>query len=661
MEFQVFGDICIIIGLSILILSIFHRFEFPPILGFFVTGMLIGPYGIRIIDGSHGLEIYSEIGIILLLFTIGVELSLKELWEIKKAVLLGGALQILFTTGLVLAICTQFGFQLPVSIFIGFLVSLSSTAIVLGALQEKGEIYSPHGRTTLAMLIFQDIIVVPMILVTPLLAGVSEDLAVSFPILFLKGLGIILLVLLSARYLVPRMLYQAARAHNRETFLLTVLFICLSTAVLTSAAGLSLALGAFLAGLVISESEYSHQALGNVIPFRDVFLSFFFISVGMLLDVKALLYEPQIFFLATGAVILLKIISGVLATFLLGYPLRTTLLTGFALSQVGEFSFVLSKFGLEYGLLDGRIYQVFLAVSVLSMGAAPFIINLSPKIADFLLEKTSNPKLLGGLNTTSLAAGEKTESQLNDHLIIAGFGFNGRTVSKVAKAAKIPYIVLEMNPDTVRNERKNGESISYGDGTSRTVLEHVGIKRARVLVIGISDPVATRKIVELAKRLNPNIHIIARTRFLQEMDPLHKLGAEEVIPEEYETSVEIFVRLLNRYLVPKNEIEAFVSEIRADGYEMLRELSADGSNFNIIDELPGVEVHILKAENGSALEGKTLANMNLRKEHGVTVLAIRRGPEIIHNPVGETLIQADDVCILLGEPHHLYNVKEFFE
>ena len=661
MEFQIFEEICIIIGLSILILSICHKFEFPPIIGFFITGMLIGPYGIGIIDGTQELEIYSEIGIIFLLFTIGVELSLKELWEIKKSVLLGGAFQILFSTIFVLFICTQLGFELSTSIFIGFLLSLSSTAIVLGILQEKAELYSPHGRTSLSMLIFQDIVVVPMILITPLLAGASEDLTGSLLSLLLKGGAIILLVFLSARYLVPQLLYQAAKSHSRETFLLTVLFICLATATLTAAAGLSLALGAFLAGLIISESEYSHQALGNIIPFRDIFLSFFFVSIGMLLDIRYLLSEPFNIFLIAGGVILLKTFSGTFATLLLGYPLRTTLLTGFALSQVGEFSFVLSKFGMQYGLLNTGIYQVFLAVSVISMGAAPFILNFSPKAVDFLLKKTSNPKLLGGLSSTSLPTGIEEENQLEAHLIILGFGFNGRTVARVAKAAKIPYIVLEMNPEVVSCEKKKGESIIYGDGTFLPVLEHAGVKRARVLVIGISDLVATRKIVELAKRLNPQLYIIARTRFLQEMDPLYKLGADEVIPEEYETSVEIFVRLLNRYMVPKNEIEAFVSEIRADGYEMLRELSANGSNFKLIDELPGMDIHVLKTKSGSPLEGRTLADMDLRKEHGVTVLAIRRGKEIIHNPEGNTLIRAEDVCVLFGEPHYLYNVREYFE
>ncbi len=661
------GNIVILLGVSILILCIFHKFEVPSVLGFLVTGMLLGPYGLGLVGGTQGVEVLAELGVIFLLFTIGVELSLKELWEIKKTVLAGGALQVLVTILLVFLLCTQLGFSRAASVFIGFLISLSSTAIVLKILQEKSEVYSPHGRTSLAILIFQDIIIVPMILVTPLLAGVSEELAGSFSTLLLKGVGIILLVIISARYLVPRLLYFVARTHSRELFLLSVIFICLSTALLTSSAGLSLALGAFLAGLVISESEYSQQTVAHITPFKDIFMSFFFVSIGMLLDVQYFLEKPHIFILIALTVIFLKALAGATATFLLGYPLRTTLLTGLALSQVGEFSFVLSKFGLEFNLLAESTYQTFLAVSILTMGITPFVINGSPRAADLLLRRVSSTKLVNGLYSNGLHSGSVKnevgeELQLNDHLIILGFGLNGRTVSRAAKAAGIPYIIIEINPETVRQEKAKGERIYYGDATYEAVLEHAEIGAARTLVIGISDPAATRKSVEMAKRLNPGIHIIARTRYLREMEPLHALGAEEVIPEEYETSIEVFVRLLEKYLIPGEDIEKFVDEVRADGYGMLRKLS-DGKtvNFNIRKDLPGIEIIVIRVKEGSEIAGKNLLDMELRKKHEVTVLSIRRDSDMIHTPDGCTLIQANDVCILLGKPRKLHDARRFFE
>ncbi|WP_440955126.1 cation:proton antiporter domain-containing protein [Methanosarcina sp. Mfa9] len=681
------GNIDIILGVSILLLSIFHKFAVPSVLGFLVTGMLLGPYGLGLIGETQGVEILAEFGVIFLLFIIGVELSIKELWEIKKTVLAGGSLQILLTILLVFLLCTQMGFSRASSVFIGFLISLSSTAIVLKILQEKSEVYSPHGRTSLAVLIFQDIIIVPMILVTPLLAGGSEGVTGSLLILLFKGVGIILLVILSARYIVPRLLYYVAWTRSRELFLLSVIFICLSTALLTSSAGLSLALGAFLAGLVISESEYSQQTTGYITPFKDVFMSFFFVSIGMLLDVQYFLENPHVFILMAFAVVFLKALSGAIATFLLGYPLRTTLLTGLALSQVGEFSFVLSKFGLEFNLLDQNTYQTFLAVSILTMGITPFVINGSPGVVDFFLRKVSDTKLVHGLYSGRLRSDKRhfgklhpdklhsdksypgsgkieagDELKLNDHLIIVGYGFNGRTVSKAAKTAGIPYIIIEINPEIVRREKARGERIYYGDATYEAVMEHAGIRDARILVIGISDPAATRKAVKMVKHLNPKIHIIARTRYLREMEPLHALGAEEVIPEEYETSVEVFVRLLKKYLIPGEDIEKFVREVRADGYGMLRKLSEGKTvNFNIRKDLPGLEITIIRVNEGSEIAGKTLADMELRKKHGVTVLSVRRDSDMIHNPEGCSLIQASDVCILLGKPRNLHDARRFFE
>jgi len=327
-------------------------------------------------------------------------------------------------------------------------------------------------------------------------------------------------------------------------FLVSVVFICLSAAIFTSSIGLSLALGAFLAGIIISGSQYSQQAMGNIIPLRDMFMSFFFVSVGMLLNIGYLRENLLVIVIAAIVLIILKSIAGVATTFLLGCPLRTTVLAGFALSQVGEFSFVLSRLGLEYSLLTDEISQTFLAVSIITMGVTPFVINASYKPADFIVKMASGTafgmKLVKGFYSESLDE-EKAEPEMKDHLIVVGFGFSGKTISTAAKAAGIPYVIVETNPDIVKEEKMKGERIYYGDATFGAVLEHAGIKNARVLITGISDAAATRKIVQTAKELNPNVCIIAKVRDLQEMKHLNALGADEIIPEEYETSVEIFV------------------------------------------------------------------------------------------------------------------------
>lgn len=661
------ANVDVLLGFAILILTVFYRFQVPPVLGFLVTGMLIGPYGLGILNGGQN-ELNADLGVIFLLFTIGVDLSLKELWKMKKALFLGGSLQILLTTFLTLIVCSSLGFSSATAAFLGFLISLSSTAIVLKVLQDRNEVYTQHGKTSLAILIFQDLAIVPLILITPLLAGDSLNFEGSFSTVFLKGSLVILVFILSAKFLIPYIFYHVGRTGNKELFLVSVVFICLSTALFTSSIGLSLALGAFLAGIVISGSQYSHQAMGNIVPLRDMFMSFFFVSIGMLLNIGYLLDHLPILILASLALIFVKSIAGVAITFLLGYPLRTTILTGFALSQVGEFSFVLSRLGVEYSLLTEETYQAFLAVSIITMGVTPFLINASYKPADFFVTKvsgtTNGMKLIHGLYSEPIKEEEQAEPEMKDHLIIVGFGFSGRTVSKAAKAAGVPYIIVEANPETVNQEKQKGENIHYGDATFEVVLEHAGIKSARVLIIGISDSTTTGKIVETAKKLNPNICIIAKVRDLQEMKRLNSLGADEIIPEEYETSVEIFVRVLEKYLVPREDIEKLVNDVRANGYRMLRKLSGNtcgDSEFSIKDGLQGVDIQVLKVENGSSFDGKALADLNFRKKHGVTVLSVSRGSDLIYTPEGNFILHAKDACILLGKPEDLCSIRRFFE
>jgi len=653
MEIPLLNDIVIIFGLSIAILFICHRLRVPAIVGFLLTGILAGPHGLGLVKAVHEVEILAEVGVVLLLFTIGIEFSLGRLLQIKKSVLMGGSIQVLLTILVTFVIARQLGQPIGESIFIGFLISLSSTAIVLKLIQERGEVDSPHGRTTLGILIFQDIIIVPMILVTPLLAGATGDLGESVLVLIAKGIGIIGLVFVSAKWIVPQVLYQIARTRIQELFLLSVVVICLAVAWITSSAGLSLALGAFLAGLIISESEYSHHALGNILPFRDVFTSFFFVSIGMLLDIGFLFRQPGTIVLIALGVLVIKSIIASFATVLLGFPLRTSILVGLALGQVGEFSFILSKTGVEHGLLAGNIYQMFLAVSVLSMAATPFIITLAPRIADIMLRLPLPKRLISGFYPVSEI---KVENKKH-HLIIIGFGVNGRNVARAARVSGIPYAIIEMNPETVRSEQAQGEPIYYGDSTQEAVLQHTNIKDARIVVAAINDPTATRRITEIIRRLNPEVHLIVRTRYLQEVKPLYELGADEVIPEEFETSVEIFTRVLAKYFIPRDEIERLVAEVRSDGYEMFRSLSKESSSFSDLKlHLPDVEISTLRVAERSPLVGKSLAEIELRKKYGVTVLAIRRDIQILSNPNVNMPFCANDMLFVLGPPDKVAEV-----
>jgi len=652
MEIPLLPEFVIIFGLSIAVLFICHKARIPPIVGFLITGALAGPTGFGLVQAVHQVEILAEVGVVLLLFTIGLELSLGELVRLKKPVFLGGAMQVGLTILAFFGASRLLGAGTGQAVFYGFLAALSSTAIVLRVLQQRAEMESPHGRISLSVLIFQDLVIVPMMLLTPILAGREAEMGSSVVWAALESVGLVALVFFVSRKLAPMILFQVARTRSRELFLIATLGFCLSIALLTSSLGLSLSLGAFMAGLVISDSEFSLSALEGILPFRDVFTSLFFISVGMLLDVQYFFSHLP---LVLGAGVLVLAVKAILAggaTLALGYPLRVALIVGLSLSQVGEFSFVLAKTGVSAGLLDGDAYQLFLAASILTMASAPFMVALAPRAACMLIR-------LPGLS--ALAACRRFRDQtpenghageheaLSDHLVIVGFGVGGRHLARTAKAAGIAYGVLEMNPDTVRGASAGGEPIVYGDASQEAVLEHAGVARARVLAVLIPDPMAVRRITELARRLNPALRIIVRTRFVTEIDPLTELGANDVIAEEFETSIEIFSRALNWYLVPDEDIEKFVREIRGEGYGMLRRLETKNEPMKALaGAFAGMGVTGVKVYEGSPLAGRTLEEAALRRKKGLTVVAVSREGEVIANPDGAMRLKAGDVAFVFG-------------
>lgn len=657
MEMHLLQDIVLIFGLSIFVLIVCHRLRIPTIVGFLFTGVLCGPHGLGLIQAVREVELLAEIGVVSLLFTIGVEFSLEHLKLIKRLVLIGGPLQVILTIFISFIIIVKTGITTGEGIFLGFLVSLSSTAIVLKLLQEKTEIESPHGRTALGILIFQDIIIVPMMILAPMLAGLTGDITNSLIILILKGTVAVVFVILGAKWIVPKILYQITKTRNRELFILSIVAICLAVAWMTSSLGLSLALGAFLAGLVVSESEYSHQALSNILPFRDIFTSFFFVSIGMLFDFHYLLDETLLVFISTVGVIVLKTVVVMFITLLLGYPLRTALLAGLALSQIGEFSFILSRTGLEYNLINEHMYQLFLAVSIMTMALTPFIIAGSHRIAHLFL-KVPMP---GIIKSGRFAVKEKEPTQKKNHLIVIGYGVSGRNLTRVARAGQIPYVIIEMNPETVEHEKEKGEPIFYGDAIQERVLHMANLQDARIVVVAVSDPVATRRIVESIRRFNPNVYIIVRTRFLREVGALYELGASEVIPDEFETSIELFTRVLHNYLVPKDEIERFAEEIRLENYDMFRPRGSRPFVFSDLElHLADLEITSFRICESFPFIGKPVGEINLRKAYGVTLLVVKRGEKMIPNPPPDVTLQIDDILIVMGTSEKVSDISCLF-
>lgn len=645
MELGILKEILIIFGVAIPVVFLCNLIRLPSIVGLLFTGVLAGPNGFGLVQSKHDVEILAEVGVIFLLFTIGVELSLRELWKMKSQVFIGGFLQVFLTILLFAFVMNHWGYDFNTSIFVSFLVAMSSTAIVLKSLQQRAEVDTPQGKNILSTLIFQDIVIIPLMLAVPFLAGKSENLASALVPLLLKGVAIIALTLILAIWVVPMVLYQIARTRSRELFLLSIVTIAFSVALFTGQVGLSLELGAFLAGLIISESKYSYQALAGVLPFTDIFLPFFFISIGMLLDLGFMLHHLPLTLIALLTLLVGKFLMAALSVILLGLPLRVAFLCGISLAQIGEFSFILATLGLKEGIQLGELYQLFLAVSFLSMALTPFLIAGGPKISSLLAFPF--PEIFQRGLRPLVFSEKKSKS---DHLVIVGFGLNGRNLAHAARAAEIPYNILEMNPVTVKEQLAQGEPIYYGDGSYQAVLGHVEIERARVMVVAISDALATRKIVSLARKLNQSLYIIARTRFVKEMEELYQRGASEVIPEEFETSVEIFTRVMRKYLVPEEKQEIFTRHIRANNYEILRKFSGEGlSKLNLGLTLPGVEIQSFTIPKESPLTGKTLGELKLRKDNGISVLALHRAGEILVNLSGETAILAGDEMIVLGK------------
>jgi len=648
-DYGVLGNLLVIFSVSIAVVFIFHQFRLPSIAGFLVAGALIGPHGLNLIGDIGTVQVLAEIGVVLLLFTIGIEFSLVQLASLRQLLFVAGPIQV----GSVLLVAWPgamvVGLTWQEGIFWGFLVSLSSTAIVLKALSNRGDSDSIHGRTTVGILIFQDLAVVPMMLLTPILANRGEGSGGSVLATLAGSILIVGLIIAAAWYAVPKLLEHIVRSRSRELFLLTIIVLCLGIAWLTSLGGLSLALGAFIAGLVISESEYSHQAMADVLPFRDSFNSLFFVSIGILMDWRVLIDHTVLVGGLLLAILLVKFVAGGAASLAMGIPPRSAFMVGVALAQVGEFSFLLAQQGQESGLLRGDPYQVFLSVSVLSMIVTPFLMQWSPLLARRVEALQRLRHWLPSRTEAHVLRTEGKQIRLKDHVIIVGYGLNGRNLARVLSETEIPHLALDLDGDTVGRESRHGVPIYYGDATNPNVLRHVKIEDAKVLVVAISDPFITRRAVQVAKLLNPKVRVVVRTRYLRELEELHDIGADDVVPEEFETSIEIFALVLRTYNLPQDFITLKAEQVRREGYALLRRSELPELAHHLRGgTLTDAEVETCRIDDDSPAGGKTLMELSIRPRTGASVIAWTRNGVTESNPALKTKLKAGDIVVLLG-------------
>jgi len=648
-------DVVIIFALSTFVNFIFTKIRIPTLVGYLLTGIVAGPYLLGIIHSPHEIELMAELGVVLLMFTIGMEFSLKHLLKIRRIVFLGGFIQLSLTALITMVLARSYNMEWKGALFIGFLTALSSTAVVLKILQDRSEVTSNYGRTVVGILIFQDIVLVPLLLFTPYFNGETTNIGSDLFTLGIKTVLIVGFVYAGNKWFMPKLLHWIAMTKNQELFLMSILLICLSVALLTSELGITLAFGAFLAGLMISESEYSDNAFGNLIPFRDTFTSFFFVSIGMLLDLGFVYHNIGLVVVTVLLVIGIKLIVAGFTAFLMGHTFRGTILVGIALCQVGEFSFILAKLGIDYKILTNNYYQLFLAVAIITMSVSPLLIQLGNPFATLLLKLPLPQVLINGL----FPLRQIEIPRLNNHLVLIGKDSRAINLSVMAKYNNIPYISIVFDPAIVRKRQDKGESIIYGDAVNEPILHKAHVDTAKIVVISVGDLITSMAITDKVRNLNKHAIILVRTKHVEDIEELYKLGANQVIPEEFETAIDLFERVLSNFLLPQNEIDTTIARIRDDHYGIFYE-KKDEEKFSILKEIPNIEIVALKVNERSILTGKTLAESELRKKYGVTLVALKRDNHLIDHPSSSTRLVTGDIAYILGKPEQIANATNLF-
>ena len=552
-------DLVVILGFGIVVVAIFHKLKLPSIAGLIVVGIVVGPHGLGIINDVHQVEVLAEIGVALLLFGIGLELSLEKLRRLWKLILVGGLIQVGLSIATAYAISRLWDLPPNTGIFVGFFVALSSTAIVLRGLQQRSEVDTPHGRLILGILVFQDFAVVPMMLLIPFLSGQGGFTQNVFGAM-LTSLAIVAGVLLAAYLIVPHLLKHIARTRQRHLFILSIFVICSGTAWLITLSGATLAIGAFLAGLVVAGSEYRHQALADLISFREVFASLFFVSVGMLLAPVVLLENLVPILILLVAILFGKSLIVFLTAFIIRMPLRVCLLSAVALAQIGEFSLVLSFAAKGSGLIDEPLESNLLTAAVLSMFLTPFALAFGPRLAAGAGKIHALNRLL---NVAPAEDAINRMRAIKDHVIIGGYGFAGLELARALDDCGIPNTIVDINIANVRKASQSGAQAFFGDVTSHEVLMQMGAARAKELILVINDPSAAERAVRIARSLAPDLYIIVRTSYLLDIEPLLAAGANEVIAAERAASMEVASRVLKRHRIDSEQISRQCALIRS--------------------------------------------------------------------------------------------------
>lgn len=629
---------------AVLVLLIFNKLKLPSMIGLFITGILLG----HLFENIEFISTFSELGVIFLLFMIGLEFSIEKFSTIKRYALIGGILQVSITTVLITILGLGLGLGLNSAIFFGFLVSFSSTAIVMKIMQQKHLTHSIQGRVTLGILIFQDIAVIVIILITPLLGGASIELH-TIPQLLVTLIGIGILILVGSKWFIPLALKDAAKTKNRDLFLLLTLFICMGTTFATSLIGIGPELGAFIAGLLISKTDYSHQTLGYIQPFQDVFMSLFFISIGLMVNLHLFLNNIVIILLLTAIILVINFSATLITGMVLKLPSKISITISILLIQIGEFSFVLANEGMRYGLMTRSFFSIFLGVSILTMSFTPFLQKYTPKIIK-MLSKISYFQVDDELK--SLPEELEEAQPIKDHVILVGLGRVGKQMSRACKEFNVPMLAVDMNPIVVEQQQALGVPIIYGNASNENVLKELRVTNAQCIVISASTYEGTLKTIDTARRMNPDIHIIVRTKYLKNIDEVIEAGADEVVPKEFETSIMMFTRIMDYYQKDVDEIADAVNNLRSDNYDAFRSVSSEDISSYLSNSFTDIELDSLRVYNNAHISDFPF------EKYGLTITSVIRNNDTLTNIKNDFTFLEDDIILFTGERD---NINNFFE
>lgn len=647
---QFLTEVVALIVAGALIAYVCFRLRLVPIVGFLVAGVLIGPNALGLVRDQALVDATAEIGVILLLFTIGIEFSLEKLARIQRLIFGGGTMQVVGSIVLTTLVLLAFGVDWRSGIFTGMLVALSSTAIVLKLLADKSETNSEHGQVGLGLLIFQDLAIVVMVLLVPVLSTSGGGGAGEIAFALGKAAAIIVVVLVVARRIMPKILEMVAKTCSPELFLLTVIAICFGTAYLTSLAGVSLSLGAFLAGLMVSESRFSQHALSETLPLQILFSATFFVSVGMLLDVGFLAQNLPIVFGAIALVLIIKIATTWASVRALGYTTPIAAASALMLGQIGEFSFVLERAGREVGLFPAGAStagsQTFIAATVVLMVLTPLLMNVGSGLAAKIVRKRE---------TAGMPADDDGESLgealgLEDHVIVAGYGDAARCLVRILAGSGIPYIITTLSPEGANEAESEGLPVVRGDSTKPFLLRHVGVENAKMMVIADDNPAMSHRITSVARQINPTMRIVVRTRYTEEVPELAAAGADTVIAEELESIVQLFGEVLRDYQIPAEQIEAYEEIARQNGYAELLDntIEIDNSVFRCEPGKDCFDSRVVKVRAGAPIEGSSVGSLLMLGDFGLSLKAIRRNGDLMEPVPDDVVLAAGDELELSG-------------